>query len=477
MTESKEEKKDEEMPAADGADLVAEKVEEKKEPEKPKKVFDVEWTEEAKADKRKKMTFTPEVDVESAMLGILINNSFVTTSNYDGLQHLMYGARATTGISKGRYLFEAKMADVSISRDEPIEKGQWKTVRLGFGVEGGSLICGSDGSSIGMDNGGTVWHDGQGQRLGAGRWLNEDIIGISLNLDSSSDHCNTFSVFQNGRRICAPVKIPEAMKGKVLFPYISLRQAAVVMNFGKPGARPQKEIPFKARMLGDAANDDVKENKVAAPKDGKFEVVIPVGLPNEGTFDFLDCSFYPKSKLVYTELSDRMLVKRMMESGLRGLPSDPRSFKVGEFDSGKMMRAFKLLASTSKKNYVLMSVKNNLMQTERVADLKLFQAPWFTAKAVVAMGPPPADFLKAVKAKVIESMKAVKKAEVTEEKTKFEREKALKIKKAEQDATLKNMSLQAEYKKKLAAWEKASEAGTEAGEMPTEPEKVLPAAV
>merc|ERR1719191_2701457 len=35
----------------------------------------------------------------------------------------------------------------------------------------------------------------------------------------------------------------------------------------------------------------------------------------------------------------------------------------------------------------------------------------------------------------------------------------------------------AEYKKKLAAWEKASEAGTEAGEMPTEPEKVLPAAV
>merc|ERR1719305_375243 len=77
----------------------------------------------------------------------------------------------------------------------------------------------------------------------------------------------------------------------------------------------------------------------------------------------------------------------------------------------------------------------------------------------------------------MESMKAVKQKAVTEEKTKFEREKALKIKKAEQDATLKNMSLQAEYKKKLAAWEKASEAGTEAGEMPTEPEKVLPAAV
>jgi len=161
-------------------------------------------------------------------------------------------------------------------------------------------------------------------------------------------------------------------------------------------------------MLGDAANEDVKESKVAAPKDGKYEVVMPIGLPNEGTFDFLDCSFYPKTKLHYTELSDRTLVKRMMESGLRGLESDPRSFKVAEFDSGKMMRAFKTLASVSKKNIILMSVKNNLLQSERVSDIKLFQAPWFKTKAVVALGPPPTEFCKAVKDKVMESMKAVK---------------------------------------------------------------------
>merc|ERR1719183_2388733 len=100
-----------------------------------------------------------------------------------------------------------------------------------------------------------------------------------------------------------------------------------------------------------------------------------------------------------------------------------------------MMRAFKLLASASKKNLVLMSVKSNLIQTERVADLKLFQAPWFVSKAVVAMGPAPADFTKAVKVKVLEIMKA------------------------EQDATLKNMTATNEYKKKLAAWEKATEEG------------------
>ena len=36
--------------------------------------------------------------------------------------------------------------------------------------------------------------------------------------------------------------------------------------------------------------------KVAPPKDGKYELVMPIGLPNEGTFDFLDCGFYPKAK-------------------------------------------------------------------------------------------------------------------------------------------------------------------------------------
>merc|ERR1719191_1043819 len=176
-------------------------------------------------------------------------------------------------------------------------------------------------------------------------------------------------------------------------------------------------------MLGDAAADDVKQNKVAPPKSGKYEVIIPIGLPNEGTFDFLDCSFFPKAKLTYTELSDRALVAQMMASGLRGLASDPRSFKVAEFDSGRMLKGLKVLAAGSKKNVVLMSVKNNLMKEERALDLKLFQAPWFEKKALVAMGPPPTDFCKAVKAKVVEDMKAVLKKKVTVEKETFERDK------------------------------------------------------
>merc|ERR1719379_1558240 len=84
------EKKDEEMPPAEGAELVAEpadeKMEAKKEPEKPKKVFDVEWTETVKDDKRKKATVAPEIDTETAMLGLLVNNSYISCSNYEGLQ-------------------------------------------------------------------------------------------------------------------------------------------------------------------------------------------------------------------------------------------------------------------------------------------------------------------------------------------------------------------------------------------------------
>merc|ERR1719389_952264 len=139
-----------------------------------------------------------------------------------------------------------------------------------------------------------------------------------------------------------------------------------------------------------------------------------------------------------------------------------------------MMKAYKLLASASKKNIVLMSVKSNLISAERAADLKLFQAPWFTTKAMVAMGPPPTDFTKAVKAKVLDGMKAVLEKKVNIEKESFEREQSMKQKKAEQDAKMKNMVAQTEYKKKKATWDKLTEAGEteKAGDMPTEPEEV-----
>ena len=49
-----------------------------------------------------------------------------------------------------------------------------------------------------------------------------------------------------------------------------------------PGQRPQKEIPFKARMLGDAANDDVKQSKVRIGASLAPQFKFPKSLGNLG---------------------------------------------------------------------------------------------------------------------------------------------------------------------------------------------------
>merc|ERR1712048_208665 len=50
------------------------------------------------------------------------------------------------------------------------------------------------------------------------------------------------------------------------------------------------------------------------PKDGKYEVLFPVGLPDEGCFDWLDM-FLKKNKK-YTEVSDRALQSWCEKSGI-----------------------------------------------------------------------------------------------------------------------------------------------------------------
>ena len=39
---------------------------------------------------------------------------------------------------------------------------------------------------------------------------------------------------------------------------MALRSTAVAVNFGAPGKRPWKELPFQVRMLDDAAAVDVR---------------------------------------------------------------------------------------------------------------------------------------------------------------------------------------------------------------------------
>ena len=50
----------------------------------------------------------------------------------------------------------------------------------------------------------------------------------------------------------------------LLLAQVALRSTAVAVNFGAPGKRPWKELPFQVRMLDDAAGADVRDGGVAA---------------------------------------------------------------------------------------------------------------------------------------------------------------------------------------------------------------------
>jgi len=67
-------------------------------------------------------------------------------------------------------------------------------------------------------------------------------------------------------------------------------------------------------MLGDAATEDVEVNKPAPPRDGKYTVLYPVGLPDRGFFAWVD-QFVAKHP-EYVELSDRKIIEWAKKSGM-----------------------------------------------------------------------------------------------------------------------------------------------------------------
>merc|ERR1712085_73546 len=75
-----------------------------------------------------------------------------------------------------------------------------------------------------------------------------------------------------------------------------------------------KALPFKCRMIQGAAKDDAEVVSVKASKDGRYDVLVPVAFPDEGTFDWLD-AFLAKNP-DYVELSDRKILEWAVASGL-----------------------------------------------------------------------------------------------------------------------------------------------------------------
>jgi len=108
-----------------------------------------------------------------------------------------------------------------------------------------------------------------------------------------------------------PQPLPEHLHGQPLFPHVAFRNVTMQMMWGPEPAKP---LPFKCRMLQGAAAADVTPVAAAPLKDGKYEVMIPVGFPDEGTFEWLD-GFLAENP-DYVELSDRKILQWAASSGL-----------------------------------------------------------------------------------------------------------------------------------------------------------------
>ncbi|CAE8684753.1 unnamed protein product, partial [Polarella glacialis] len=176
---------------------------------------------------------------------------------------------------------------------------------------------------------------------------------------------NTISLFRNGVRISEPQPLPENLRGKVLYPTINYKNVTLQINLGPS---PRQPLPFSCRMLADAASADVELAKLPVAG-AKNEVVFPVGLPEQGFFDWVD-DFVEKNP-GYTELSDRKMQEWAYKSGVyrakaQGGSNDKPSMKTGIplMDDLSISRVLQAIAPTLKRNYVVAELKLASSQSE-----------------------------------------------------------------------------------------------------------------
>mmetsp|Transcript_68387 Transcript_68387/g.196151 ORF Transcript_68387/g.196151 Transcript_68387/m.196151 type:complete len:867 (-) Transcript_68387:47-2647(-) len=454
--------------AAKEPEVVAEpekrKAEEVSTEEAPKKVAKIEVKEEEKggtsesekdgpADKRaaikEAISFSPQ---DTTLNVIPMAGGVLMALTEGGMQYLVAGARSNVGMKAGRYMFEVRIvealnpAEASNSTLRSRVAAPRQLLKVGFSTAGSPLVLGdSEDAHVCFDAEGNFCAGRKKKLGGAQKFTRDQVVGVLLNLDPSSPNVNTLSLFRDGERISEPQPIPESLHGKTLFPHVSFRNISVQVTFG---SQPTRALPFKCRGLGGAAQADVVVTKKAEPKGGKYEVVLPVAFPDEGTFDALD-AWHAKNP-GYTELSDRKILEWASQSGLwmarqQGWKSSndkPNfNFGVAGMDDFSIRRSLNAISSAMPRNYVVMEVKQNLIEADRKEILKRFNAPCFKKVAEVTMGEPPADFKKQQQEKLL--------------KDKQEKEDAMH--KAKQADKLRKKTIALRHKEMEAAKKKAEE--------------------
>merc|ERR1712217_724964 len=209
------------------------------------------------------------------------------------------------------------------------------------------------------------------------------------------------------------------------------------VNFGPIARAP---LPFTCRMLGDASAADLEVAK--APQSKKHEVMFPIGLPDQGYFDWVD-SLLEKNPS-YTEISDRKILEWATKSGVwrpkaqGGTSSNDKpdmKFGIPLMDDLSVHRVLNAIAPTLKRNYIVPELKSNLIAAERTNTLLKFSASEFKKTATVIMGEPNDEYKTKVRALVLANKKSQAELEKKKKAQEEERKRLLeeKKRKAEED--------------------------------------------
>ena len=225
------------------------------------------------------------------------------------------------------------------------------------------------------------------------------------------------------------VSFGRGLRDKPLFPHICFRNVTIQANMGPNLLKP---LPFLCRMLQSAAADDVVESKEPG---GIYNVMMPVAVPDEGTFDWLD--EWLEENPSWVELSDRKLQQWAASSGLskpKGGSLDKPSFAYGitSMEDLSLQKVINAIAPTIPRNYVIMEVNKNLLPSERAEVLKRFGMPHFKKTAMVIMGKPKEEFKARLRAKMLREKQAksdnewkLKKAQKEQQKQMLRRQREL----------------------------------------------------
>lgn len=397
-----------EEPKAEPPKKEARTVEVKKRAEDDDEEVDLgEKEKDAPADKRPVMKDAIRFDSEDLTLNVIptFGGKVLMGLTDGGMQYLIGGARANFGVKAGRYMYEIKIIE-TLNPAESSTQGRGRVptprqmVRLGFSVAGSSFFLGDSDDSVCFDSEG-FFHSLKTKVGASQRFSRDQVMCVVLNLDPTSPNANTISLFRDGDRIAEPQKLPECLVGKTLYPHINFRSVTVMTHFGP---QPMRPLPFKCRtMLGAAAADVAKATPVGPNKDGKYDLVMPVSFPDEGTFDWLD-AFLEKNKH-YVELSDRKIIEWATKSGVwkpQGSRTPTHSndkpdfaFQLPSLDDLSVQNIIRTVAPLVPRHYVIMEVKSNLLAAERKEILERFNSAQYKKVAYVMMGEPNDEFKKA----------------------------------------------------------------------------------